>query len=472
MWTLVGALTAYHYNRESEYRKTLIDRRLDLVSSRIIAAYKDKTDIKPFLDFLSSYLYTSSLEEINVSVYDADGKLLHSIGIPIKNPNFGNLDETLKEGQPPTTSHLNNNLIYYYKTTMSDDGKISVHTAMPWTSSISKTLKVDDGIFYITLFVAIILSTLSAFFSTNFIINNIKILRVFARNANNPDFVFDENKLGDDELGDISRQIIKLYQQRDEALRQSEKEHAIAIHAIEEKGLIQQQLTSNINHELKTPIGIIRGYLETVLSTENIDPETRQKFLSKALMNVERLCSLLNDVSTMTRLDSGTANIPLTEVNIHNLAFTIHNDFKEAGTLNGMKFTLEMPLDCIVAANEALLGSAISNLIRNATIHSHGTEMGLKLLNESAQYYSFSFWDNGSGVSEEVIPHLFERFYRIDPGRSRKAGGGTGLGLPIVQSTINAMGGAIAVANRSKGGLEFTFTLKKVQRQPFSQTHV
>ena len=290
--------------------------------------------------------------------------------------------------------------------------------------------------------------------------NNIKILREFARNANNPDFKIDESRLGHDELGDISRDILKLYQGRVEANKRSEREHAVAIHAIEEKGRMQHQLTNNINHELKTPVGVIRGYLETVLTSEEMDQETQRYFLQRALDNVERLCTLLNDVSTMTRLENGSGKISFTEINMHDLVYTIHNDLNQAGALNNMEFDLSMPLECTVYANANLLTSAISNLFKNAAIHSRGTRIGMSLVSESEKFYTFSFWDNGQGVSEEHIPHLFERFYRVDAGRSRKSGG-TGLGLPIVKNTIDSLGGAISVYNRSKGGLEFLFTLKK-----------
>ena len=100
------------------------------------------------------------------------------------------------------------------------------------------------------------------------------------------------------------------------------------------------------------------------------------------------------------------------------------------------------------------------NLIRNAAEYSHGSEIKLRLINETAKYYTFSFADNGVGVPQEHIPHLFERFYRVDTGRSRKVGG-TGLGLPIVKNTITTLGGTISVRNGAAGGLEFVFTLPK-----------
>jgi signal transduction histidine kinase len=100
------------------------------------------------------------------------------------------------------------------------------------------------------------------------------------------------------------------------------------------------------------------------------------------------------------------------------------------------------------------------NLVRNAANYSHGNEITLLQTRETPADYVFSFADNGVGVPEEHIPHLFDRFYRVDDGRARKSGG-AGLGLPIVQSTILAMGGHISVQNAHPHGLEFIFTLPK-----------
>ena len=204
----------------------------------------------------------------------------------------------------------------------------------------------------------------------------------------------------------------------------------------------------------------IRGYLDTVLTAEDMDSDTRRYFLTRAQDNVVRLCSLLNDVSTMTRLEEGSGNIPKAEIDFHDLVYMVENDMKAAGEMKNMSFEFKLPFDCLVKGNSTLLVSVISNLIRNAVLHSRGTAMGLELMAESQRYYTFAFWDNGVGVAEEHIPHLFERFYRVDAGRSRKMGG-TGLGLPIVKNTIEAMGGTITVRNRPEGGLSFLFTLEK-----------
>ncbi len=456
MWVVVGVLIAFQYLHETEYRKKFVNQQLDFINSRIIEAYKENVDVKPYLNFISNYFDNSVFDQLKISAYNANGQLLYAIGRPFKTPNEAILNN-LDNGSVQTNAE---NKVYFYKVTKSDNGELTVHTAMPWTTSISDALKVDNTLLLTIFLLSIAAVTFLAYFSTSFIVDNLKVLREFARNANNPDFKIDESRLGHDELGDISRDIIRLYESRIEANKRSEREHAVAIHAIEEKGRVQHQLTNNINHELKTPVGVIRGYLETVLSSEDMDPQTTRKFLNRALENVERLCSLLNDVSTMTRLESGSGKITFTELNIHDLIYTIHNDLQQAGTLGNMEFDMNIPMECSVFANANLLTSAITNLIKNAVLHSGGTKCGMTLVSESEKFYTFSFWDNGKGVSEEHIPHLFERFYRVDAGRSRKSGG-TGLGLPIVKSTIDSLGGAISVYNHSRGGLEFLFTLKK-----------
>ena len=169
---------------------------------------------------------------------------------------------------------------------------------------------------------------------------------------------------------------------------------------------------------------------------------------------------MLNDISTITRLNESTATIPTEKLNFHDLVYTIVNDVIESGSNNEMELTFDIPLNCYINGNSSLLNSTILNLIKNSVAYSRGTLMRLEMIGESLKFYTFRYYDNGTGVDEEHIPYLFDRFYRIDAGRSRKAGG-TGLGLPIVKNTILTHGGKITVRNRPQGGLEFTFTLPK-----------
>ncbi len=147
-------------------------------------------------------------------------------------------------------------------------------------------------------------------------------------------------------------------------------------------------------------------------------------------------------------------------VDLHEMIYQIDNDLPASGLAGSLSFDFDIPLNCEVEGNYNLIHGMICGFIKNAALHSGGTEISFNLISENERFYVFSFADNGTGVAEEHLPHLFERFYRVDTGRSRKVGG-TGLGLPIVMSTIESLGGTISVRNRSQGGLEFTFSLPK-----------
>lgn len=459
MFLVVTMLVYVQYRHDLNIRKDNIRHQLNLINQRIFEAHEKGDDIMPFLDFVRNYFQNSRLEDLRLSIYGPDGQLITSIGRPFKTP-----EDIAEAAERPDVDAISpsysNTGVFYYRRTTSVDGLITVHTAMPWNEDIKQVLQTDDRLFILIIFVSFIVIILLAYLSTNFVINNIKVLREFAHRANDPDFRVDEERLSHDELGDISREVMRLYRGRVKAQEESDKEHAVALHAYEEKRRMQHQLTNNINHELKTPVGVIRGYLETVLTSEDMDKETQTYFLTRALNNVERLCALLADVSTMTRLEEGSGKILITELNFHDLIYGLREDFAQSGILKNMKFEFDLPLKCSVYANNNLLTSVITNLARNSALHSRGTTMGIKILAESDKFYTFVFWDDGCGVPQEHLPHLFERFYRVDAGRSRKSGG-TGLGLPIVKSTIESLGGAISVYNRTEGGLQFIFTLKK-----------
>ena len=128
---------------------------------------------------------------------------------------------------------------------------------------------------------------------------------------------------------------------------------------------------------------------------------------------------------------------------------TLHTDFKEVVTIDG---------------NASLIGSIFSNLTENAIAYSEGKNIYITLLENSKEKVSIRFEDDGKGVEQEQLPHLFERFYRVDKGRSRQKGG-TGLGLAIVKHAVQFHGGTITVTNSPNGGLRFDFTLSKCNMQ-------
>lgn len=460
-----GLIIWYQYKREADYRAQVFNEELSLIDNRIIDAYEHNANLRPFMAFVQQFFEGSKFEGVRISVYDLSGeheRLLYSLGIPIPYQ----LDEidferkiTDEDGGDIVLGNDFDESTYYYSGISSSDGKIVVRTAMPYNKKIHDALNIDSTVWLVML-ACFLLTMIITYFSLKRLTRSVTLLKDFAYRAATGIHFTGVDKFPSNELGEISREIITLYRERGNAIELINKERKVAIHAIEEKVRVTRQMAQNINHEIKTPVGIVRGYLESILSDPNMDEETRTRFLQRMLQNIERLSALLNDVSTITRLENGGDKIAVEMVDMHDLVYQVDNDISVNNFSGGMKFNFDVPIGCCITGNYSLVYGMICGLIRNSAMHSGGTQIGLKLISESDRYYVFSFYDNGTGVDEEHIPHLFERFYRVDAGRSRKAGG-TGLGLPIVKSTVMLMGGTISVHNRSTGGLEFIFTFPK-----------
>ena len=328
---------------------------------------------------------------------------------------------------------------------------------MPITTKSAESIAYSP-VFIITLVIMAVLVTIIIYFYTAHLAKNVTALRDFVDRAVAEKGTMPVEDFSNDELGDISRKIVELHIERVKAMNTLEHEHQIALKVTEEKSQMKRQLTDNINHELKTPIGIVKGYIDTLLENPDIDADTRNHFLSKSAIQINRLSTMLNDISTITRLEESASTIPTEKLDFQEVVFTTANDIVESGINKNMEFIYDIPFETYIRGNFNLLGSVINNLAKNAANYSEGTEMGLKLINKNKNFYTFSFYDNGKGIDPTHLPHIFDRFYRVDSGRSRK-NGGTGLGLPIVKSTILTLGGTISVRNRKGGGLEFLFTL-------------
>ena len=229
----------------------------------------------------------------------------------------------------------------------------------------------------------------------------------------------------------------------------------------EEQVNLKRQLTQNIAHELKTPVSSIQGYLETIVSNENIPREKINVFLERCYAQSNRLSRLLRDISVLTRMDEAANMIDMERVDISVLVGNIINevalelDEKHITVVNSLKKSIQ------VKGNYSLIYSIFRNLMDNAIAYA-GTniQININCFREDESYYYFSFADTGVGVSPEHLNRLFERFYRVDKGRSRKLGG-TGLGLAIVKNAVIIHGGSISAKNSQGGGLEFVFTLAK-----------
>lgn len=227
----------------------------------------------------------------------------------------------------------------------------------------------------------------------------------------------------------------------------------------EQTKAMRQQMTSNIAHELKTPIASVRGYLETLMVNRDLEEDKKQYFLEKALAQSIRLTELINDIVTLNKLDETGSSFPFEPVAVGSVIREVRDNLITAIKKKGISFDIEIEEGLTVTANRSLVVSVFQNLIENAVTYA-GEKITITIRNipGEAGYLTFSFADNGIGIPEEHQPRIFERFYRVDDGRSRKSGG-TGLGLAIVKNAILLHKGEISVRTRPGGGTEFIFSL-------------
>ena len=221
---------------------------------------------------------------------------------------------------------------------------------------------------------------------------------------------------------------------------------------------MRRELTQNIAHELKTPVASILGYAETMLHTPGISDQQRQLFTERTLAQARRLGSLLQDISTLNRMDYAADMLSTERVDVAALVADIVEETRLAMQRRRMQFHNLLPQDIVVNGNEQLIYGIFRNLTDNAIAYAGEATVVSLSATESKTHWHFTFSDNGVGIPAEHLGRIFERFYRIDKSRSRQMGG-TGLGLAIVKNAILLHGGTISV--RSDSGTTFDFTLKK-----------
>ena len=449
----------YQYQREKEYKIDILHSRLQMYNYEMAQTLGEDslTNARLFRDYVERH----SLEGLRVSIIDKQGRVV----LDSYDGNVDTLGNHLQRREIQQALHQGNGYdikrisqstheTYFYSATRIGD--VVVRTAVPYSAELTRSLQADNTYIYFAIALTLLLGIV-LFLSTRRISRHIGYLREFAVKAEEGEELDHEleRRMPDDELGDISHTIIMLYWK----LRHSE----------EDKVRIKRQLTQNAAHELKTPAASIHGYLESILDNPDMPEEKRKHFLERCYAQSERMNKLLLDMSALTKLDEidddkSENRLKHHQVNVLQVIRSVLDDTALQLQEKGITPSLQVPQQVEVQGDPSLIYSIFRNLIDNAIAYASGASrlniVCTETETEGRHFYEFTVSDNGQGVEPQHLEHLFERFYRIDKGRSRKLGG-TGLGLAIVKNAVAVHGGTTTAQLTPGGGLTIKFSIAR-----------
>ena len=407
-WTMVLCFVGFQYIREKEYKSEFLNAQLQQYNRHLLATVEEG---EPYEDYIATH--DKPFDELRISIITLSGAVVYDNTIPLdsldNHRGRPEIADALVKGTGYNISRqsTSDGREYFYSATRGE--RAIVRTAIPYSSTLQDLLKADWSFLVVMISITLVMSIV-AYFTTR--------------------------KLGKD----IER--VNRYE------------------AEQERNRLKRQLTNNINHELKTPVASIQVCLETLLSGINLSEEKRQELIERCYAHNDRLRRLLNDVSLITRMEDGSALIGKERVVINDIIDEVAKELEMLPEDERLMLHSDFNDEVIIEGNQSLIGSIFRNLTENAIAYSEGRNIYISLLENNEKLCRICFEDDGKGVEQKHLSHLFERFYRVDKGRSRQKGG-TGLGLAIVKHAVQFHGGTITVTNRPNGGLRFEFTLSK-----------
>ena len=452
-------LVLFQSHREEQYKMHILESKLrsyaDLISGFECIKNKD-IDNEVALPLLGALP-----KELRITVLSPEGDVQYDSG----EVSLGTMDNHLTrpevieaiqshEGHFIRTSSTTQQPFFYYAKAYPD---CIVRVALPYDSAVENLLKPDNVFLWFALLVFPIVLVLLIYVSDHFG-KSITMLRRFIDSAERGLVDYDHIHFPDGELGQISHTILEKY-------KMLEDSHRAVLQEREKRRIYKRDMSNNITHELRTPVSSISGYLETLLTSgARLSEERRQGFLKRAHLQTQRLAAIIRDISLITKVDEAPEMMPREKISLPLVIAEVCEELSPYILQRRATLHANIPDEAQLQGNYSLLHAIFRNLIENSLRYTaEGVHISLELTHQDATHYYFTYYDNGNGVEERHLSRLFERFYRAQEGRTREGTdfGGTGLGLSIVRNAVIFHRGTIAVRNRPKAGLEFTFSLGK-----------
>ena len=458
-WSIILCFIGFQYLREKQYKSDYLSLQLQLYNRHLLEAVEE--DGEQHEEYIATH--QKPFDNLRISIIALSGKVVYDNMLPVDSlDNHRMRPEVAAALKKGSGYHIgrqstSDGLEYFYSATRGKE--LIARTAIPYSASLRELLQADWTFLGVMISISLAMSVL-AYFVTRRLGKNMERLNRFAAKAEKGEAFDEDEPFPNDELGSISNHIVQLYGQWQQTIKDRDLAHEAALREEKEKIRIKRQLSNNINHELKTPVASIGVCLETLLSGITLTEEKRQELIERCYTHNERLRRLLNEVSLITRMEDGSALIGKEKVVINDMLEEISDELEIMSEEEGMHLHTDFHEEVVIYGNLSLIGSIFRNLTENAIAYSEGKNIFISLIKNNETECCIRFEDDGRGVEQEQLPRLFERFYRVDKGRSRQMGG-TGLGLSIVKHAVQFHGGSISVTNRPGGGLRFDFSLKK-----------
>ena len=458
-WSIILCFIGFQYLREKQYKSDYLSLQLQLYNRHLLEAVEE--DGEQHEEYIATH--QKPFDNLRISIIALSGKVVYDNMLPVDSlDNHRMRPEVAAALKKGSGYHIgrqstSDGLEYFYSATRGKE--FIARTAIPYSASLRELLQADWTFLGVMISISLAMSVL-AYFVTRRLGKNMERLNRFAAKAEKGEAFDEDEPFPNDELGSISNHIVQLYGQWQQTIKDRDLAHEAALREEKEKIRIKRQLSNNINHELKTPVASIGVCLETLLSGIALTEEKRQELIERCYTHNERLRRLLNEVSLITRMEDGSALIGKEKVVINDMLEEISDELEIMSEEEGMHLHTDFHEEVVIYGNLSLIGSIFRNLTENAIAYSEGKNIFISLIKNDETECCIRFEDDGRGVELEQLPRLFERFYRVDKGRSRQMGG-TGLGLSIVKHAVQFHGGSISVTNRPGGGLRFDFSLKK-----------
>lgn len=393
------AASIYELRNERNYKKVILQTRLEGYADRVALLGAENA---------------SFAEEVRITILEADGTVLYDSDEPDLASDHSTRPEIVacSEGNPGWAIRHSQTEGRDYCYLAKKNGDRIIRVAVPYEVDLKHFLRPNT--IYIVLGVLMLLAVL---------------------------FI-------------LGRAMLRSYKSLEDALEDVENEK-------QTNKRLKREMTHNIAHELRTPVSSLRGYLEALVECDDIDEDRKKLFTQRAYLQSLRLSDLLRDIGLVTKIEESPEQIKKERLSLYDIVSDVLDEFSEKMQARAIVARNDVPVDLEIDGSPSLVYAIFRNLVENSCKYAGKNVTVVISAEKAGDEVQVRYYDTGTGVPEDMLDRIFERFYRIPgkPSEDYRDDVGSGLGLSVVRNAVAFHGGTIKAVLRKEGGLEFDFSL-------------